>query len=189
MKQGFYADNAQRYFPFVANDAASDFPRTAILDCGILLNVEYDETEDFVYLASVQLLGDLIRFTFASTAAALAGQLLSFVRSVSATRYTSVDASSDSSSSSSDVSESSSEEEDCSQPGWSGYLVTGDLSYLAEFLAEGDFEGSADEDAALRLEPALVRSIWEQQVTAVNLGNEERTASSGQCGSSDTSES
>lgn len=181
-REGFLDENAGRSYPFLAGTvgqpepgpdpgSALYLPDSAILDFGALLglNAGFVEDEHIVYLAAVRRQDDQFEFEFRSTAPGLSQEPLIFCRNLEDPRHAveyadSVDQSSD---------DDSDEPGDCQEePGWSGYLVTGDLTDLADLLSSGqELTGTATQ----QVEPALLRNLAGSYVRAINAANGERT--------------
>lgn len=198
---GWYDDNMGRAYPLVAT-LRPDLPDDVLVDFGCLIGPQVGFTvDDTVYLHRIFRTGDSFYFEFRSTAAGLNSLRLQFCRQLTDPRFATdyyevvpppeglvwetlsegqwagldeagwsvLLGDQDGSLSQSEESESA----DCSRPEiWSGFLVTGDLSRLADVLADGE-SISGGEDAMV--EPTLVRNLGSSTVNAIYIANKERT--------------
>lgn len=161
-RPGFYADNLNRRFPFLANQADELTETAVIVDCGFMMGLGsgYIPGTHEVWLDSVSRVGSIITFTFVSDAPGVATQPLVFTRDISDSRFSHEY-------SSRGVYDSVSESVSMCEVGdadiWSGYLVTGDLDSVAEATVTGAFV----------VEQALVRSL--NYVRSIGVANADRT--------------
>jgi len=183
-RPGWYNDNANRTFPFVEGTAGVPYTGTLsnlvnlpdyfIVDCGFVLGPEstYEEGSHFIYLERLSRTGDVVTFEFRSTDSGFGEYPLIFTRNVAdgeyALEYMDSDAPTD------PVSESDSAQEECRQPFWSGYLVTGDMGLIADAIADG-VAISRPSDSVGLVEPALIQNLSGAEVVSVNLANTDRT--------------
>lgn len=180
---GFLNENLNRAYPLrerpaivtrIAPDLGElelELPPAVIADFGCILgasldfpgNVEYDANEHSVYLDTVSRTGDLFTFVFKCTAANPAQYSLTFQRELSAADYTNEL-----------VSFEHTDSVNCGTGGfWDGFLVTGQMSALAEILPSGySLQGSAE---ATAVEPGVVQSCQQRFVRSLNVANKTRT--------------
>lgn len=165
MIPGFLNENSGRAYP-VTEDTKGALPDYAILDFGAIVytGANYSYNQDYVYLYSVSKSGSVITFEFRSTAPGLYGKSLVFFRDVSAdpfsTDFTSANTYDSSSS------------EICSydNPLWEGYLTTGDMEELGDYL---DTNGDLILEA--KIEPELVTNFAKYHVDSITVANDDRT--------------
>lgn len=180
---GWFDANRQRAFPFVARTVAlpasgplsvANLPNSAIVDAGFIAGPlsGYDGADSVVYLLRVRRSGDTIYFDFACTAPGAAGATLTFSRLVGGDRYEQEFAESGGAEFSASDSAS---DEDCEEPSLAGFLVTGDLTELADVLAPGEELANVDPDLYGRVEPALVQNLAGAYVVGVGVANGDRT--------------
>lgn len=171
--------NAFRSYPFLARTVGqpvdgpltlNNLPFAVIVDAGFTAGPRslFVSDEHIVYLAKISRSGDTFTFEFDSDAPAIAGNRLVFTRTLgddlNSTEH--LDGGSD-------FSESDSDLDACDDPLWSGYLTTGDLTRLDEFLS-GDGEVLPG-DVDVVVEPAEVINLAGSAVTSFNLANADRT--------------
>lgn len=172
--------NANRSFPFLKDSVGqSDGPLTLtqlpddiIVDAGFVMGPQsgFTNGEHRVYLNRLYRSGDFFYFEFETDAPYAHEALLTFTRHVDdADRLTEHLNSGQTGTS---VSGSTSEQ-DCDEPLWSGYLVTGSIASLVLLLP---VDGAiAREDESAILEPALIQNLAESYVTSIALANDDRT--------------
>lgn len=199
---GFLNDNQGRGYPFLAgvtgiaapgvNPGGLQYlPLPTIVDFGCLMGLysQYQEDQHLVYLYRVKRIGNELFFEFRSNAPGLAGMSLVFCRYINDAVYSNQHMGGvktpvtdhgliyPSSLSVTDVEikeESSFDDDDCpNDPLWVGFLVTGDLSYLANLLTDGN--SLVATDTSISVEPTLVRSLVSGYVRSINIGNTDRT--------------
>lgn len=169
-KQGFYLDNMFRTYPFVdpITGSIAAFPKSTIVDfnCYIYNEVGYVEGVNTVWLHSTERTSDTIIFKFASDAAGLSGNYLTFV-----TRINDPEMSYSFSESSGEYTSSSIPiEDECPRKIiWEGYLVSGNLSELAELMPADEIVYSPSSEA--RIEPSLVINIQNSNIRTINIAN------------------
>jgi hypothetical protein len=189
MRPGFFNDNLNRSYPFIYTPQ-SDLPDYAIVDFGCVVNsgTGFVDATHSVYLYAMRLSGSLIEFEFRSNAAGTLGTCLLFQRDINDGNYIS-------SYSNSSVSEEAASsysvvvqlwdnpfvslaelwppfsplDDTYTMPLWYGFMVSGDLSRLAEFLATGDWVNTAT------VEPSRVTNASNAFVNSLSLANAERT--------------
>lgn len=180
-QSGFFDVNSFRSFPFVPGSTGAPvdgpltlayLPLAVVVDAGFILGPKsgYDSANDLIYLARIRRSGNYFYFDFESTAAALYGVTLTFTRHKDDAKYVTEFIDSNQTGYSTSFSE---EYQGCRDPLWSGYLVTGDLDQLDEFLS-GDGTVSRAGSAAT-VEPALAVNLSNSFVTGVSLANDDRT--------------
>jgi hypothetical protein len=179
---GWFPDNALRAFPFLRGTVNApvtgpltvrNLPDDVIVDVGFVAGPEsgYDSSVDTVYLSGVTRTGGVIVFEFQSTAPALFGIPLTFVRDLSEPGYVTLF----SDTGHAGVSESSLSASDpaCREPLWSGYLATGKAEALDLFLSsDGGVSGTTADGV---VEPALVQNLSVGLVVKLALANDDRT--------------
>lgn len=169
-KQGFYLDNMFRTYPFVdpITGSIAAFPKSTIVDfnCYIYNEVGYVEGVNTVWLHSTERTSDTIIFKFASDAAGLSGNYLTFV-----TRINDPEMSYSFSESAGEYTSSSIPiEDECPRKIiWEGYLVSGNLSELAELMPVDEIVYSPSSEA--RIEPSLVINIQNSNIRTINIAN------------------
>jgi len=195
MRPGFYNDNAARHYPLVSAPHELQtpdgdpvlLPKSVFVDFGAIMGMDagYVAGSHRIYLRKICRFGDRFLFEFRSDAPGTFGTSLFFSRELSddinQTEYQdsqnwdqdecSLD--SESSAQSSTPSSSSSSSDGCpDEPLWSGFLICGDLSELAELMASGAVLIGSDD---IRIEPALIRDLAMGHVRSINLANDDRT--------------
>ena len=177
-KQGFYFDNMFRAYPFVDSQTGMSLPEDTIVDfsCCIYSDVGYVEGQTKVWLYSVERVGNNFIFTFASDAAGLTGNYLTFVKNLNDAELSyafseSIGVYSTSSSVSLISSESAAYNPDsCPEKIiWEGFIVVGNLGKLADILPSGDSMYDYNGDTAI--EPALVINAQDSSVRTINIAN------------------
>lgn len=174
-RSGWFNDNGARSFPFLQGSTGRpitgpvtllNLPMTAIVDAGFISGPESGYTSEHrVWLKRVRRASDVFYFEFASDAPELIANGLTFSRVISSSKYQTEHQESNLVGYSDSLSQSS-----CREPGWTGYLVTGDLTDLATLLAvDGEITGT------VYVEPALVLNLSRSAVNSVNLANADRT--------------
>ena len=186
---GFFNENENRAYPFVHVQGATAQPdRRLVVDAGFVANVKsrFETGVHRVWLAAVRRQGAFFHLDFASDAPELYGTLLTFSRHTSDPDFASefVDSGTSGLSESSESGSASTSDSDaspglCSEPLWSGFVVTGRISAFAEVLpADGElsFVGV--------VEPALVQNLSEAFVSKFVVANLDRTrvTASADCG-------
>jgi hypothetical protein len=186
-RPNFFNDNVNRCFPFkersvgVATPSSGAFtllqlPDLFVADCGFIMGPEsgFFAESNTVYLYRVSRPSlDTFEFEFRSDASPVNGSPLIFTRSLSDETYTTEFLESDIPVDTS-VSDSISYSGECGEPYWSGYLVTGDMSRIAERLSVGDEVIRVSENEAI-VEPALIQNLNESQLVAVGVANADRS--------------
>lgn len=192
-KTDFYNDNAFRAYPLVGTpDVTVCFnifggvelllPHATIVDFGCVVGpaAEFDETQDYVYLAQIIRTASLmLEFRFRSLCPGLENLELVFSRSTADGEYVTSYAEA----SLIDGQELTTDQEVCGDdPLWEGYLVTGDLSALLETL---NYVGASvnhtspdvsEEPPYPRVEPARIQNLRATSVRSITVGNYARTA-------------
>lgn len=183
MKPNFYNDNRNRAFPFLKNTVGSRTPTSGavtmrqlpddfIVDCGFTIGPEsqFEEDEHSIYLYRIRRQGDLIYFEFASDCPSLYEQNLVFIRDIAEETYAAefVDGPGPI-----DISISDSEGDECREPLWSGYLISGNMSSIAARLSSGEQIVRSTGDAIV--EPALIQNLAGGLLNSLELANDDRT--------------
>lgn len=179
---GFYNQNANRAYPFLRGSVAQpddgpltlrQLPNGVVVDAGFVINCKgrFQDGTHTVYLNKLTRQGSAFYFEFASDAPGLFEIPLIFTRFVSDPDYAVefVD-SGDTGTSSSSISVSM--VPGCTEPAWSGFLVTGRLEELELLLP---LDGVIERDGGSTVEPALVQNLSETYVTKVGIANADRT--------------
>lgn len=156
--------NETRAFPFLSSrslrmskfingeccplDDPVDLPDQTIVDFGCLMHADarYDDANNYIYLHKICRTGDTFEFEFSSNNPQVQTLPLSFTRTLGDPEFAA------------DWQESSAGgfPSPCGdQIIWEGYLVTGQLTDLADLLADGD---SLLGDERIRVEPALIQN-------------------------------
>lgn len=168
---GFYHENRNRAYPLVPGTGVPD---GLLVDVGFLAGPGsgFEDGVHAVYLAKVARSGGTVVYEFRSTAPGLVGVPLAFARSLSGGDLeTSFSDTGQAGFSDSSLSDSFTGGE-CSEPLWSGFVVTGDPAAAAALLpADGSVLFSAP------VEPALVQNLAGTLVTRLALANDDRTRS------------
>lgn len=190
-RPNFFNDNINRTFPFRWGTAGVDTPLSGlptmrqlpddfIADCGFVMGPESGFVEGvhsvFLYKIS-RVSGSQVDFEFRSDAPSLINTPLIFRRDIADSLYTREFVESDipnpfPASQSLSLSESIPLDE-CGEPYWSGYLVTGRLEQIAARIAVGEIITGNTGDAIV--EPALIQNLDQNQLVAINIGNADRT--------------
>lgn len=178
-KPNFFNENLNRSYPFrvgtvdiekaVAGSVTlANLPDKFIVDCGFILGPlsQFSEQLNQVYLSKVSRPdSSTILFEFACDAAGISKPLV-FTRHDTDPNFTSefVESSQDSVSESTDL---------CSEPEWSGYLVTGDTAALFSMINTGQTIERQVAEAVI--EPTLIQNLANNQVVSISLANADRT--------------
>jgi len=189
-RPNFFNENSGRSFPFtkesldtlVSPTTLDKIPDSAIVDFGAIMGVTsaYVEGSDEVTLDRVTRSGGKFYFYFKTTALGAIAYWLVFTRDVGETDYLTeyVDAVAVTAVVEESVSISVSEQSvsvsttACGvSPAWSGYLTTGDLSDLADFIADGNSVYLGDPV----IEPALIKNQSDSFIRSINIANADRT--------------
>lgn len=193
-RPNFYNDNENRSFPFLRGTVGVKVPDTGlptklaelpddfIVDCGFTTgpDSEFDVLTHSIYLSRIYRTGSLVYFEFSSDAPELYGKQLTFTRSITDSRYQFeyLDG---------EVyfneSESISLPDSCSEPLWSGYLVTGDMADIAARVGDGQAINRQAGEAIV--EPALIQNLSNTIVNSIELANDDRTRATSPTGCPD----
>jgi hypothetical protein len=177
-RPGFYNDNEYRVYPFIDQPAVLtalpiNLPHSAIVDVGFImgLDCEFDDAINTVYLARVQNIDSVLRFTFA-IGNYQNGKTITFTRPLPATEWLM-----DRAASAVDTSEAC-----ASEPVWEGFLVTGDLTELADLLALhsndilfAPFTQNNKTIFPYQVEPARIQNLNKAYLRSISIGNFGRT--------------
>ena len=169
--------NARRAYPFVAGTVGAKtagpqallrLPNGAVVDCGFVAGeaTGFDPAAHTVFLRRAARVGSTFTLEFATDAPLMAGAYLAFTRDLADPDYLTEDVESD-------ATHNVSVSDDCGEPLWSGFLVSGRMQALADFLGDGDEVFAGPGEAVV--EPALVRSLAGAHVRGVSLANGDRT--------------
>lgn len=182
-RPGFYNDNRNRSFPFVLKTVGVRTPESGlptmlqlpddwVVDCGFVMGPDsgFDSADHSVWLQKVHRVGNMIYFQFASDAPTLYEKYLVFSRSIADIEYSVEYLDSEVYV---DESESVSLPEYCTEPLWSGYLISGIMSNVVARLADGESVVRVDGDAVV--EPALIQNLNNTIVSSIELANGDRT--------------
>lgn len=178
MRPGFFNDNINRSYPFITATTTT-VPNYAVADFGCWMNAGsgFVEGQHNVYLTAVRVVGTDVKFVFTSDAPGLVGTALVFWHDSSSPDFTSsyvdaivYDGEDASSSSSSSSSTSLIDENVCDvEPLWAGFLCSGDITRLLDFLGSDVLENAGT------VEPSRIQNNDGAYVRSVNLANAERT--------------
>lgn len=183
-RAGFFDDNRNRAYPFIVGTVARpvvgsatllNLPNSVIVDCGFTFgpSVYFDPTIHAVYLSKLRRAGTIFYFEFASTCPDLADVTLTFSRNVTDAEYLTEFNDSGTVGISLSYSGSGNLANDCGQPLWTGFLVTGPLDDANQFLSgTGIITGTT---STCTVEPALLLTLYKSSVTSINLANDDRT--------------
>lgn len=174
----FFNVNAHRAYPFLTGSVGqpadgpltlANLPPEVIVDAGFVMGPRslFDHEEHTVRLTGISRSGDTFYFDFESDAPAMEGVVLTFIRELTDDKNLTEHLDSGEEG----FSESGSEAlDECDEPLWSGYLVTGDLAVLDTFLSgDGSVTGS------VALEPALLQNLAGSYVSSLSVANADRT--------------
>lgn len=169
-RPGFYNDNEYRAYPFIFKPSAAPtpgnttdkpLPDSAIVDAGVIMRLDsnFDDSVHTVWLAAVTRDGSNFYFEFKTDAAP---ETLIFARAVTANEWQTeyVD------------SVGRTECENVDDPVWEGFLVTGPLKDLNEWLPADDTVTFPK--TAYQLEPARIQNLNKAYVRSINVGNYDR---------------
>lgn len=175
MIPGFYHDNMARAYPFVPQTVGvasasglGAMPHAVIADCGFVAGPRsgFVPGTNTIRLSSVSRAGATVTFTFTASGE-LASLPLVFTVGVAADRLTYATAVSGG------VTPGGDEGADCDDPGWEGYVVFGNPTAIAAWIADGQTITGTSTQALV--EPALIMSLAGGAVETVNLANDDRT--------------
>jgi hypothetical protein len=184
-RPGWYNDNRNRAFPFILNTVGVKTPDTGlptmrqlpddfIVDCGFVMGPDsgFDAGVHSIWLTKVYRQGNDVFFEFASDAPMLFEKNLTFRRLISEEDYAVEHVEGEpffDESESASVSLPAS----CSEPLWSGYLISGIMANVAARLADGQEIVRQDGDAIV--EPALIQNLNDTIVNSLEIANDDRT--------------
>lgn len=183
-RAGFFDDNRNRAYPFIAGTAArpivgsptlNNLPNSAIVDCGFTFGptVDFNHRSHIVYLKELRRIGNAFFFEFASTCPALAYTTLTFTRTTTSDEYLTEFTDSGLDGLSLSGSEADAVVASTFQSLWTGYLVTGPLEELTALVPSNTTLTGTLADCIL--EPALTRSLFKSAITSINVANNDRT--------------
>lgn len=181
----WYNENLNRAYPFVRGTAGMplsgpltllNLPDAAVVDAGFVVGPKTDFVagQHEVFLLSLQRQGSLFFFTFASTAPSMAGVHLVFTRHVTDPDFSLqyADSGSEGLSAASLSGSHSVIVEECNEPVWSGFMVSGKMASLELLLpVDGVL---ANPGGACTVEPALVQNLSLSFVTQFAVANDDR---------------
>jgi hypothetical protein len=192
---GFYNDNMNRDYPFI-HLQTQDLPDSVIADfsCIMAATSEFDAAMHSVYLSKIRKLGTTIEFEFTSDAPGLLDKVLRFTRNTSdglyATEYKNAVLASEPSLIDCQIEclsicGSDSSEECHGDSSWSGFLVTGDLSVIENFLICNSYSCEiyaeltelCEKELSIPVEPSLIQNLSGSYVRSIGVANAERTRS------------
>lgn len=192
-RPGWYNDNRGRAYPFITGTAGVGTPDSGIptmrqlpdewiVDCGFIMgpDSDFEVGTHKVWLRRVYRKGDTVSFEFECDAPQLKGIYLVFNRDVDEDDYANefVDGEVFF-----DESESHSLPDSCSEPLWSGYMISGVMSSIAARLGDEDSIEAEEDDATV--EPALIQNLNNTIVNSVELANNDRTRATAPSGCPD----
>lgn len=181
---GFFNENANRSYPFVAGtvDRQPDGPTTVgnlmdrlVVDAGFWAGPRsgFVTGASVVRLAEVRRAGSFFYLTFVSDAPGLYGVPVVFVRHVAADTYAAEFADSGTVGLSGSSESASRSRGDCEEPLWGGFLVTATMNAF-ELLLPGDGVVAGGDGQGV-VEPALVQNLAGAFVHRIGLANDDRT--------------
>ena len=172
-RTGFYNDNANRNYPFTSDSTLLlggnvSLPTSVIVDFGCILGQgsQFSPDTHQVTLESITRSGTQYIIQFQCNAPGLATRPLQFVRNITDAEYATEFTESATFSSGDDAAC------DIDFPAWEGFLVTGDLTELANIIADGTVASATADGFVLEL--ARVQNIENTFVQTVNLANAQR---------------
>lgn len=193
-RPSFFNDNLNRSYPFKEGSVGintpasgifilSALPTNVIVDCGFIMGPEsnFDESIDEVFLYRItRVNASIFEFEFRCTASNLLDAPLIFTRAINPDLFETefvesktADEINDSLSESFPVS-SSIPAEECSEPLWTGFMVSGDMQSLASRIGVGISVIRLDTETAI-VEPGLIQNLDQSQVVSINIANGDRT--------------
>ncbi len=168
----FFNENENRSYPFAPGGVLP--PEAAVVDAGFVLGpkTRFKTGVDTLQLARIRRQSDYFYFDFTSSAPELFGLYLTFSRHITdsdfSTEFTDSGTVGFSASSLSGSIDDTPQE--CDEPLWAGFLVTGRTQTLATLLpADGEITYSAE------VEPALLQNLAESFVVKLAIANDDRT--------------
>jgi hypothetical protein len=202
-RPGFYNDNINRSYPFIHGQTAG-LTTFAVADTGHVMGAdsEFIEGTHRVYLSRIRRAQNTIEFEFRSDAPGLLTKVLFFTRQVTDPDYTTSYSSAIEESELDDLSPISciadcnvdSEDSECSynpvepdpechgDSAWTGFLVTGDLQELVNYLDDCELIECPGIDITIctfeedvPIEPSLIQNLSGNYVRSINVANAERT--------------
>ncbi len=193
-RPNFFNDNINRTFPFQWATAGVDTPGSGsvtmlqlpdeiVADCGFIMGPEsgFEEGTHTVFLYKITRVSSTeFTYEFRSDAPNLADAPLVFTRQITDPIYTTEFVESilpgfiPFSLSLSGSASNSTPEAFCGEPYWTGYLVTGPMSAIADRLAIGNSITRASSAESL-VEPALIQNLNESQLVSLSIANADRT--------------
>jgi hypothetical protein len=197
-RPNFFNDNLNRSYPFREGSVGVNTPETGIfampglphnvvVDCGFILGAEsgFDASIDEVFLYRITRVNSfLFEFEFRCTASNLLHAPLIFTRAADADLFETEFVESitadqaDISLSASEALEASASDsgypEDCGEPLWSGFMVSGDMPSLANRIASGNSVTRSDVYSGI-VEPCLIQNLSDSHVVSLNIANSDRT--------------
>ncbi len=197
-RPNFFNDNLNRVYPFkegssgvnTPDSGLFDFyalPDNVIVDFGVIMGPEsgFDAEIDEVFLYRItRVNASVFEFEFRGTASNLMHAPLIFTRSTTAELFETefvesftLDEAAISLSMSGQLPVSTSDSgvaEECGEPLWSGFMVSGDMQSLAARIPAGTSLTREDVYSAI-IEPCLIQNLYLNQVVSVNIANSDRT--------------
>lgn len=195
---GFYNENINRDYPFIYQETGT-LPEACFADFGCILGVdaEFEEGTHNVYLSRMQRLGNYVEIEFTTDAPGLLDQVLVFRRQLDDSNYTTSYAEAvsedDPARSRIECSACSPDSVDCDDldappchgdPSWSGYLVTGKMSAIRDFLTACAPDECNPEvtvctwEGEIPVEPSLITNLSQSYIRSMTVANSERTRAS-----------
>lgn len=197
-RPNFFNDNLYRSYPFkegsvgistpdVGLFALLALPDNVIVDFGVIMGPEsdFDAAIDEVFLYRITRVNAFVfEFEFRCTASKLLHAPLVFTRSTTAELFETEfvesftpDQAADSLSASGSLPLSNSNSgspEECGEPLWSAFMVSGDMQSLASRIPLGTSITRSDVYSAI-VEPCLIQNLSLNQVVSLNVANSDRT--------------
>jgi hypothetical protein len=169
----FYNENESRAYPFVAATSGLP-PKQLVVDAGFVAGPKsrFETGDHTIWLSAVRRQGSYFYFDFRSDAPELFGLNLTFSRHVNDGDFALefVDSGTAGLSASSLSGSDDDLPQECDEPLWSGFLVTGRMAALIDLLpTDGELSYEA------YVEPALRQNLAESFVVKMAVANDDRT--------------
>lgn len=175
-------ENSARAYPFIDSTVdrvaagpltLRNLPDGVVVDAGFVAGVDSGFRDgDTIFLARIRRSGDTFYFEMESDAPGLDGAPLIFTRQLSDPDWTREFTDSEFRGLS-ESSQSHSAVDECIEPLWWGYLVTGKMADLDVFLPTDGVVGRGDGGATL--ETSLVQNLADSYVSKFGIANDDRT--------------
>ena len=170
--QGFYFDNMFRAYPFLDSTLGINIPEETVLDfrCFILSEVGFITETSKVWLYKINREGNYFTFSFACDASGLSGKLLEFTKTLDDKEISYIFSSIEENVDLQNTDGGYSSGFECvNSILWEGYIIIGNLSKLANIIAEG--ESVYDYDKLTQVEPSLIIDNQKNYIQSINIAN------------------